>query len=241
LSLAIKLALAPLLVAQGLATRRMALRLPEADGPRAGVQGHGAPVSLLILGDSSAAGVGVPTQRQALAGHLPQALAQQAGRQVHWTLVARSGLNSLQAMSLWHEQGAPRADLAVVVTGVNDVVDQIAPARVRRARESLALALEREAGARHIVFAALPPMRAFTALPQPLRWVAGLDADRHDRALADWLRGQTARTRLAVDLPLDPALLAEDGFHPGPQVYRLWGQALADHLAAQLRARAPGQ
>jgi lysophospholipase L1-like esterase len=237
MSLAIKLALAPLLLAQGLATRRQALRLPEAAGPREGVAGQGALLSLLILGDSSAAGVGVAEQRDALAAQLGHALAGQAPRQVRWTLVARSGLTSLQLLDHWRAHGAPRAELAVVVSGVNDVVDQIAPARAQAARAQLADALEQQAGVRHIVFAALPPMHAFTALPQPLRWVAGRDAAAHDRALAYWLHGHPHRTRLAMDLPTDPALLAGDGFHPGAQAYRLWGAALAAHLAEQMRLK----
>jgi lysophospholipase L1-like esterase len=234
MSLAIKLALAPLLLAQGLATRRRAMRLPEAAGPRAGVVGAGAPLTLLILGDSSAAGVGVPLQRDALAGQLGAALATRAQRRVQWTLLARSGMNSLQLLPFWRQHGAPRADLAVVDSGVNDVVDRIAPARALAARIALAGALEVGAGTRHIAFAALPPMQAFTALPQPLRWVAGRDAAAHDRALADGLQGHPSCARVAVDLPLDPALLAEDGFHPGPEVYRLWGDALAAWLAGRL-------
>jgi lysophospholipase L1-like esterase len=237
MSLAIKLALAPLLLAQGLATRRQAMRLPEAAGPREGVAGRGAALSLLILGDSSAAGVGVAEQRDALAAQLGHSLAGQAKRQVRWTLVARSGLTSLQLLDHWRAQGAPRAELAVVVSGVNDVVDQIAPARAQAARATLADTLEQQAGVRHIVFAALPPMHAFTALPQPLRWVAGRDAAAHDRALARWLHGHPTRTRLAVDLPPDPALLADDGFHPGAEAYRLWGAALAAHLAEQMGLR----
>ena len=58
MSLAAKLMLSPLLVAQALLTRARLPRLPEPDGERHGVVGEGAPLRLLILGDSSAAGVG---------------------------------------------------------------------------------------------------------------------------------------------------------------------------------------
>ena len=39
-------------------------------------------------------------------------------------------------------------------------------------------------GVAHVIFMPLPPVRHFPGLPQPLRWVAGTDAERHDRALA---------------------------------------------------------
>jgi hypothetical protein len=68
----LKLLLAPLLIWQGLHVRKHALVLPEPAGPRSGTLGSGAPLRLLILGDSSAAGVGVAHQSEALSGQLTQ-------------------------------------------------------------------------------------------------------------------------------------------------------------------------
>ena len=84
MSLALKLVLAPVLVAQAMRTRRRAPVLPEAAGaarrPRRAAA-HGA-LRVLIAGDSSAAGVGVAHQDQALAGHLARALHARSGRPV---------------------------------------------------------------------------------------------------------------------------------------------------------------
>ena len=80
-ALALKLALAPLLVAQAVATRRRAPVLPEAAGRarrRASATARPA-LRLLIAGDSSAAGVGVARQEQALVGHLARALHRATG------------------------------------------------------------------------------------------------------------------------------------------------------------------
>ena len=49
--LAAKLLLSPLLVAQAVATRRRALVLPEADGPRTGRCGAGRSLRLRVAGD----------------------------------------------------------------------------------------------------------------------------------------------------------------------------------------------
>ena len=86
MSLALKLALAPLLVAQAVRTRKRAPVLPEPAGPRQGCvgQGDGVELRLLIAGDSSAAGVGVAHQDQALAGHLSRALHHHTARPVRW-------------------------------------------------------------------------------------------------------------------------------------------------------------
>jgi len=237
MSLAIKLALAPLLVAQGVWTRRRVPVLPEASGPRAGTVGSGAPLRLLIIGDSSAAGVGVAHQEQALAGYLGRELAARAQARVHWQLVARSGITSAQALALLHEAAPARADVAVAVLGVNDVVDQVPTLRAVAAREALADWLLGTLGVRHVVFAPLPPIHQFPALPQPLRWVAGRDARRHDAAMALWAarRDDVSHAKMAVTLA--PDVMAHDGFHPGEPVYRLCGQALATHIAQHVWPR----
>ena len=103
MTLALKLVLAPLLVAQAMATRRRAPVLPEADGPRDGVSARGerAALRLLIAGDSSAAGVGVAHQDMALAGHLARTLRVRAcAARSHWVLRARTGLTTRQLHAL---------------------------------------------------------------------------------------------------------------------------------------------
>lgn len=237
MSVALKLALAPLVLPQAVWTRRRLPKLPEAAGPRRGHAGQGpAGPALLVLGDSSAAGVGVDHQRQALAGPLAAALAQRLGRRVRWQLCARSGVTTAQALALVDE--AQPADVAVLVTGVNDVVDLVPPARALQHRAALVAALQQRAGVRQVVVTAVPPMGRFAGLPQPLRWLAGRDAAAHERALASWAGQQPGLSHAAIDLPLDdPALLARDGFHPGAPLYRLWGEALAGHIVDRICPR----
>jgi lysophospholipase L1-like esterase len=231
-SLAVKLALSPLLVAQGMLTRARMPRLPEAEGPRQGRSGRGPRVRLLVAGDSSAAGVGVAHQRDALAAPLAAALARRRGVCVEWQLLAHSGLDSTQLLALLQQHGALQADLAVVVTGVNDVTGQVPSARAVAAREALANVLRNAAGVQHVAFCPLPPVHAFPGLPQPLRWVAGADARRHNAALRAWAATRDDVSCVDMTLPLDPAAMAADGFHPGAPAYRWVADAVAAHLHA---------
>jgi lysophospholipase L1-like esterase len=237
MSRALMLALSPLLVAQALHTRAKMPRLPEAAGPRAGECGDGPLLKLLIVGDSSAAGVGVATQELALAGQLSSALAAACPARVQWQLVARSGVNSAQAYELLHELKPQPADVAVAVLGVNDVVDRLPPEQAMRARERLADSLRADFGVRHVVFAPLPPVHQFPGLPQPLRWLAGSEARLHDDALAQWTIGRDGVSHAPIAVTLGPDLMASDGFHPGEPLYRLCGQALATHVAERVWPR----
>jgi hypothetical protein len=92
------LGLGPILWLQRKYVRRVTLKLPEPNGPREGVTGHGPLLRLLIAGDSAAAGVGSNSQEEALCGQLVQRLSQRYS--VQWQLRAVSGLDSpgLEAM-----------------------------------------------------------------------------------------------------------------------------------------------
>jgi lysophospholipase L1-like esterase len=232
-ALALKIALAPLLVAQALATRRAAPVLPEADGEREGSIGAaGAPtLRLLVAGDSSAAGVGVARQEQAVVGHLVRTLHRASGRRIEWVLHARTGLTTRGVHDLLVGAAPFSADVAVVITGVNDVIDQVPTRRAVRDRVALADWLLGPAGVCHVVFAPLPPVHRFPLLPEPLRRVLGGDARRHDAALARWAATRSDVSHAAFALDLDAAGMASDGFHPGEPVYRACGEALAAHVA----------
>ena len=98
-------------------------------------------------------------------------------------------------------------------------------------RAALADWLAEHAGVRHVVFAPLPPMHHFPLLPQPLRWIAGRDARRHDDAVARWAATRSDVSHLKIALDLGAANMADEGFHPGEPVYRTCGEALAHHVA----------
>jgi lysophospholipase L1-like esterase len=233
MSLTLKLVLTPLLLAQAVATRKRMPRLPEADGERSGEVGDGPPLRLLVTGDSSAAGVGVVTQRQALAYQLAERLAQVCSARVVWRLLARTGLNTAQTLDYLRREAPPPADVAVVVTGVNDIIDQVPARRAVRARDEIVAHLRHAQGVRHVVFAPVPPIQHLPGLPQPLRWISGTDARRHNAALRRWAGPREDASTVEMPLVLHRGVLAEDGFHPGEPIYRDCARLLAEHIAAR--------
>lgn len=229
-----KLLLGPLLIWQGRRVRATALRLPEAAGERVVAGGV---LRLLIVGDSSAAGVGATHQDEALAGCLARALSARLGRCVGWQLVAASGHRSAQALAALQAAPLQAADVLVTALGVNDVVDQVPPPDALAALDAIDAHARAHAGVRLSLHCAAPPMQSFPLLPQPLRWFFGQQAARFNAALAARVAGQPARrvVHLPPALQRDAAaLMAIDGFHPGPRGYALWAEALAQHIVASL-------
>ncbi|MFD1508948.1 SGNH/GDSL hydrolase family protein [Lacimonas salitolerans] len=224
----VKYALAPVLALQGLALRRGGPRLPEPPGPRQGIAGTGPMLRLLIAGDSSAAGVGAAHQEQALSGHLVAGLARQS--RVHWRLEAQSGDTTAACLRRLHGLAPARFDLAVLALGVNDVTSGL-PRRIWLHRQrALHALLRHKFGVRRIYASGLPPMGAFPSLTGPLKWIMGAEAARFDAALAELAARTPDLCHVPFDQPMDTALMASDGFHPGPQVYARWAGVLTDRI-----------
>lgn len=220
---------APLWLAQALWIRARAPRLPEAEGARAGRIGAGR-LRLLILGDSSAAGVGAATQDLALAGRLAAAL---ADLQPEWRLEARTGRTTPQALALARDLPARPFDAAVLALGVNDVTRPGAARSFAAAQRDLAGVLKARFGVGRLYLSGVPPMGHFPALPRPLRDLAGARAAAFDAELAALARDLPGLRHLPFDpVRLAGAEMAADGYHPGPGLYALWAQALAAAIRA---------
>lgn len=230
--------LGPLLFAQASRLRRTALELPEASGEREGFAGTGRlSLRLLIAGDSSAAGVGAPTQDQALAGQLARELARRVGARVRWQLVAASGARSEDVLHMLMRGRLHRADVGIVIVGVNDITKEVPLQQALRKRGQIVALMRKRAGVRHVLFPALPELERFPSLPQPLAWYAGRHARRNNVAQAAWATGQAGASHVAMDGVLDPALMADDGFHPGPRLYAKVARRLAAHIKNEVLPR----
>ena len=233
----VALLLAPLLLAQGRRARSAALVLPEADGPRSGRHGAFTRVlRVLIVGDSAAAGVGVATQDEALAGQLVRALAAALPRTaIEWRLIARTGVTTREALAMLRGEDSQVFDVVVVALGVNDVTSGARVAHWLAAMAELLAELRERWGAPTVLVSGLPPMHRFPLLPQPLRWYLGRRARRLDVALATWARAQQAVRHVALP-DADPSLIAADGFHPGAGACAIWGERLAAEIVGRRAA-----
>lgn len=219
------LVLAPLLIMQGRRVRRSALKLPEPPGPRVGTAGDGPPLRLLIAGDSAAAGVGVTTQAAALSGWLVQGLA--GSFSVEWRLEAKTGATT-PGTTRWLSKLAPASfDVMVTSLGVNDVTRGMAVGDWLRSQRELRDVARDRLGVKLLVVSGLPPMGGFPLLPQPLRWHLGRRADEFSERLRGHLVHEAGARFLDLRFTLDSTLMAEDGFHPGPRIYREWGERAA--------------
>lgn len=214
-------------------TRRRVPRLPPAPAPHTGrVPGTEPALRVAVVGESTAAGVGVDSHEQALAGQLGQALTALTGRAVVWDAAGLNGADARQVRDdvlRWLPQ--ERQDLIVIALGVNDALALRRPDHWRQELDALCDTLAQRCGPCPMLLTGIPAFERFPSLPWPLGLVLGWQArrlNRTSRRLADDRRDLSfCATRVG-----GADQFAADGFHPGVEGYAAWGRGLAETAVA---------
>ena len=225
------IALIPALVIQGNRVKKNTLRLPEPEGAREGQTGTGNKLSLLILGDSAAAGVGVEHQDDALLGAILHELKDDF--EIDWKLQAKTGDTSSKVIHALDQIEVQHYDVIVTSVGVNDVTKLIPVEVWIQKQEQLYSKIQQKFSPKLIIAAGVPPMNMFPALPNPLAWLFGQYAKQMNQQLENFVNQQVNMQWIEYDIEKYRAMnlqMAVDGFHPSKEVYTLWGQEVAGKI-----------
>ena len=220
--------LLPVIVAQGVIVKQRTPKLLEPIGERQGVVGFGRPLSLLILGDSAAAGVGVEYQHQALSGVLLSQLMNEY--QLTWALHAKTGDNTRQVIDAINALEPKVYDVIVTSIGVNDVTKLTSTRLWIKQQKQLFTELRKKFDPKLIIVTGVPPMQHFPALPHPLAWIFGKHAQQMNKKLQGYLSTEPIFKFIEFDLEHFQEMnlpMAIDGFHPSKEIYEIWGKQVA--------------
>lgn len=221
-------ALLPIIIIQGVKVRKDTPRLIEASGDRDGLAGQGDPLSLLILGDSAAAGVGVETQQDALSGAIMSQLKNEYTLQ--WKLHAKTGDTTKQVYQAVQQLEHKKYDIVITSIGVNDVTKLTSAKSWIKQQKQLFTQIQKQFQPKLIIVSGVPPMQHFPALPNPLAWLFGKYAEQMNQTLQQWLAPQSQFRFIQYDIESFQAMdlpMASDGFHPSKEIYAIWGQQVA--------------
>lgn len=225
------IALIPSLIIQGNAVKKNTLRLPEPEGNRQGIIGTGKALSILILGDSAAAGVGVQIQEDALLGAVLNQLKDQY--QINYMLEAKTGHSTGQVIKTAKNMSAQHFDVVITSVGVNDITKLTSPKNWIKKQQQLYAEINQKFTPELIIASGVPPMNMFPALPNPLAWLFGQYSKAMNETLDKFVQQQANMQWIEYDLEQFKALnleMAADGFHPSKEIYTLWGQQMADKI-----------
>ncbi len=204
----------------------MVERLPDAALPWEGKLDGADPLRLLVIGDSTAAGVGAATQEEALPGSLARELQARTGRGVIWRAVGENGANTREFLDRHLTDALARpADLVFVSLGANDALHARSAGAFARDLRTLLETLSDRLPEARILVANLPIFIRFELLPEPLRTTLY----RHSRNLERAARRVVARDARwmitdRVPPPYGPGFFATDRFHPSASGYADWAR-----------------
>lgn len=223
---------APLLYLQGRVTRWKIGVLTEAKGEKRGVCGKGDAVKLLVLGESTVAGLGASTHEKALAGQFAKELGEHLGRAVEWHVVGKNGVTARQAIAeLVPQIPAERFDYILVGLGGNDVLKLSSPRKWRRDMTEL-LSILREKNPDAVMFLSNCPMIvASPVLPQPIKALLWELSQMHDVNIRELTNSMDRVFYYPQPGMFDREGFFADGIHPSEKGYAAWSAAMMRYFA----------
>lgn len=202
---------------------------------------YGAPIRLLVLGDSIAAGLGAEDGGGTLGARLAKKIARATHRSVDLTTGAVVGSESSQVMAQVEAlPAAYRADVAVVIVGGNDVIHRVPVGESTRHLTEVVERL-RERGT-PVVVGTCPDLGALRAVPNPLRALGSrvsrqLAAAQAEAALAAGAHVVSLAEVVGPFFITNPdEMFSLDRFHPSELGYRRTAEALLPSVLAALGA-----
>ncbi|MBT8100069.1 MAG: SGNH/GDSL hydrolase family protein [Gammaproteobacteria bacterium] len=222
----------PFLVPQALYLKKDIPRFADAAGPNFGTTGSGDTRTLLMFGDSIAAGVGASAFDRSMAGRTAAGLAATASVKVEWKSVGYTGATCEQVLQrLDDAEASSDLDFLVLSVGVNDVTALTTIPAWRRSLRKLLQRLNTLYQRPTVVLCGLPPFRMFPSLPQPLRSSMQLRAYSIDEA-SQQVVAEFENVHFApMVFEPSPEKFAADGYHPSEAGYDEYGRAMGALLA----------
>ena len=201
--------------------------------------GSGGPsMTYVVLGDSTAAGVGAPYDAGIATG-TARGLAD--GRRVVMTNLAVSGARVRDVLERQLSAAeALKPDVVLLSVGANDVTHLTPIGSMRRSLQTIVRRLKTANPSVRIVVTGSPDMGAPPRIPRLLRGIASCRTKQVNRMFQEEVeRGKLTFAPIATMTgPLfrkDPSLFGEDRFHPNERGYAAWIAVLNRALAEAVR------
>lgn len=230
------LPVSPLLYLQGQYTRRKIGLLPDAGGERSGSAGAGEPAAkLLVIGESTVAGLGARTHKEAMAGQFALRLAARTGRMIEWDVIGRNGVTARRTIDeLVPQIPDRRFDYILLGIGGNDVLKLSSPKKWRRDMLEL-IAVMRRLSPDAVIFISNCPMIKYSpALPQPIKFLLWELSKLHDRNIRAFTAGADRVYYYPQPHSLNVETFFSDGIHPSESGYAEWAEAMIEYFGTKV-------
>ncbi len=221
---------APFLFLQGQYARRKIGLLPDAQGAKRGISGSGKETAkMLVIGESTVAGLGARTHETALAGQFARVLSAKIGKKVEWLVIGKNGVTARRTIELLIPQipEGEKFDYIMLGVGGNDVLKLSSPRKWRRDALEL-IAIMREKFPDAIMFMTnAPAVHLSPVLPQPIKFILGNLSALHDKNSQEFLPKIKNVYYFHRPNEITEGFFA-DGIHPSEKGYTDWSKRMID-------------
>jgi len=225
----------PAYIWQGLGVRRRTSRMLPAQGPvMHDIAGKAPDISLLVLGDSSAASVGIGNSENGLAAQLATLISQRTGRAVRWRAAGFNSATSGQIRDhvLPNLSADPWTHIVLAI-GTNDTKNFHSVPRFKKEFGGLLYGLRAKWPEARVVWSPVLEFTMAPAMPSLLGKILEIRAGEMNR-MGERLcleRGAVPAPRLPITDP--EAGFASDGFHASEAGYLAWAEHLVGLVVAE--------
>ena len=220
---------APFLYLQGKYVRRKIGRLPDASGETKGKVGTEKPFAkLLIIGESTAAGVGARTHETGLAGNFSKFLSAKVSKSIEWQVIGKSGITVKETIhELVPKIPNEKFEYILVALCGNEVLKLRSPHTFRRdMKKLLGILKEKHEGATFFITNA-PAVRLSPILPFPIKQILGHLSALHDRNAQEFT-AEMQNVFYFNQPTYVPADFFADGIHPSEKGYEVWSKRMIE-------------
>ncbi len=223
---------APFLYLQSQYIRRKIGRIPDASGETVGKFGtENKSVKLLVLGESTAAGMGARTHETALAGQFSRFLGEKINKSVEWHVVGRSGITIKETIDeLVPRIPGEKFDYILLALCGNEVLKLRSPISFRRDMTKLLSILHEKNPNATFFITNAPAVRLSPVLPNPIKFILGHLSALHDANAREFTAEMT--NVFYFHQPTEvPADFWADGIHPSEKGYTAWSKRMIEFFA----------
>jgi lysophospholipase L1-like esterase len=222
----------PLLFLQGSITRWKVGVLPDAAGPREGrVGGDGSAERLLVLGESTVAGLGARDHEKALAGQFALFLSEALGRPLEWSVLGKNGVTARRVIDelLPHAPEGPFEHILLGIGG-NDVMKLSSPRKWRHDMTELIGTLQAANPDAYVYISNCPMIKYAWAIPPPARQLLWQLSQMHDANIREFTADMPRVHYYPQPAEVELEGFFADGIHPSEKGYTDWASAMVDHF-----------
>ncbi len=232
----------PFLYLQGQITRWKVGKLPDAQGETSGeVIGNKEIINLLVIGESTVAGVGAKNHAEGLTGQFAKYLSIKTEKTVRWNALGVSGITIHRTINELIPK-IPDAEFDAILIGLggNDVFGLSSPKKWRNGLAEL-IGIFREKYPNATIYVTNVPMvKEFTALNNPLRYVLSRVAKMHHFNSLDLISNYE---NVHYYLPRSKFLPEHfsDGIHPSAHGYEKWAEDMVGFFFEKIGEKVKGK